>query len=123
MARAAESLHRQAIELYAPQRRPAPPWESLRRVQQQLLTRLLMRGLAQGATAMTFSPGDMVEWFGVSANTAREWLERWRGEGFVLPARAGTQRVRAYALSPEWVELLQGALFCTSVSTSQIAPR
>ncbi|AUB84730.1 Fic family protein [Candidatus Thiodictyon syntrophicum] len=123
MARAAESLHRQAIELYAPQRRAAPPWESLRRVQQQLLTRLLMRGLEQGATAMSFSPGDMVEWFGVSANTAREWLERWRGEGFVLPARAGAQRVRAYALAPEWVELLQGALFSTSLSTSPIAPK
>ena len=122
MARAAESLHRQAIEMYAPKRRPAPPWESLRRVQQQLLTRLLMRGLEQGATAMSFSPGDMVEWFGVSANTAREWLERWRCEGFVLPARAGAQRVRAYALAPEWVELLQGALFSTSVSTSKNAP-
>jgi len=122
MARAAELLHRQAIELYAPQRRPAPPWESLRRVQQQLLTRLLMRGLEQGAAAMTFSPGDMVDWFGVSANTAREWLERWHGEGFVLPARAGAQRVRAYALAPEWVELLQGALFSTSVNTSNIAP-
>ncbi len=110
MARAAESLHRQALELYAPQRRMVPPWESLRRVQQQLLTRLLMRGLEDGATAMTFSPGDMVEWFGVSANTAREWLERWRTEGFILPVHPGAQRVRAYTLGQEWIVLLEGAL-------------
>lgn len=117
MAQAAESLHRQALDLYAPQRRAAPPWESLRRVQQQLLTRLLMRGHEEG-TAMTFSPGDMVEWFGVSANTAREWLERWRAEGFILPSRPEAQRVRAYTLAPEWVDLLEAALSNASLSLS-----
>ncbi len=81
----------------------------MRRVQQQLLTRLLMRGLEEGAAAMTFSPGDTVEWFGVSSNTAREWMERWRTEGFILPARPGVQRVRAYTLGPEWLALLEGA--------------
>lgn len=118
MARAAESLHRQALELYAPQRRDAPPWETLRRVQQQLLTRLLMREQEEGATDMTFSPGDMVEWFGVSANTAREWLERWRAEGFILPSRPGVQRVRAYTLGPEWTALLKGALSNAGLSHS-----
>jgi Fic family protein len=118
MARAAEALHQQALVLYAPQQRPAPPWEALRRVQQQVLTRLLMRGLEQGAEAMTFSPGDMVEWFGVSPNTAREWLDRWRGEGFAQPSRPEAQRVRAYTLAQPWIDLLQGALISATLSTS-----
>ena len=67
---------------------------------------------------MTFSPGDMVEWFGVSANTAREWLERWRAEGFILPSRPEAQRVRAYTLAPEWGDLLEAALSNASLSLS-----
>lgn len=120
MARAADDLRRQAISLYAPHRRQAPPWESLRRVQQQLLTRLLMRGLETGSEAIVFTPSDMVEWFGVSANTGREWLDRWRGEGFVEPARTGVQRVRSYVLTAKWSSLLREALaFSASVSTSE----
>lgn len=122
MASAADTLRRQARALYAPQQRPAPPWESLRRVQQQVLTRLLLRGLEQGAEPMIFTPGDMVEWFGVSPNTAREWLDRWRGEGFVRPARPETQRVRAYTLAPDWISLLEQALNSTSLSTTQNGP-
>lgn len=37
-----------------------------------------MRRQALGAEAMTFSRGDIAEWFGVSANRSRERLERWR---------------------------------------------
>ena len=44
MASAAHNLEQQAVSLYAPEQRKAPPWESLRRVQQQLLNRLLLRG-------------------------------------------------------------------------------
>jgi transposase len=60
----------------------------------------------------------MVEWFGISANTAREWLEKWREEGFVQPAKAKVQRIRTYTLTPAWAELLRSALFSTTISTS-----
>lgn len=118
MARAADDLRQQAIALYAPHRHPAPPWETLRRIQQQLLTRLLTQGFDSGTSTLTFRPGEMVEWFGISANTAREWLEKWRAEGFIQPAKADVQRVRTYTLTPAWAELLQSALFSTTVSTS-----
>lgn len=118
MAGAADDLRRQAIALYAPHERKAPPWQGLRRVQQQLLTRLLMRGLESGPEALAFAPSDMVEWYGISANTAREWLDAWREEGFVQPARAGVQRVRSYVLASNWANLLKGALLSTSNSTS-----
>jgi Fic family protein len=118
MAQAADGLRQQAIALYAPHRHPAPPWETLRRVQQQLLTRLLTQGFDSGTSALTFRPGDMVEWFGISANTAREWLEKWREEGFIQPVKADVQRIRTYTLAPAWSELLQSALFSATVSTS-----
>lgn len=121
MARAADDLRHQAIGLYAPHRRRAPPWESLHRVQQQLLTRLMMRGLESGPENLVFTPSDMVEWFGVSANTGREWLDRWRGDGFVQPAKAGAQRVRAYVLGARWDGLLREALaFSASDNTSKM---
>ena len=113
MARAAEELRTQAVALYDPHNRPAPPWENIRRVQQQLLTRLMMRGAADGSNALVFVPADVVEWFGVSANTAREWLEKWRDDGFVQPAKAGGQRVRTYVLSEPWLEMLKTALHST----------
>jgi len=114
MASAAHNLEQQAISLYAPEQRVAPPWESLRRVQQQLLNRLLLRGLEESAAAMAFSPGDMVEWFGISANTARDWLAKWRDEGFVQPLRPDAERVRAYVLTESWSSLLNMALVkCT----------
>jgi len=118
MASAAHNLEQQAISLYAPEHREAPPWESLRRVQQQLLNRLLLRGLEEGAAAMAFSPGDMVEWFGISANTARDWLAKWRDEGFVQPLRPDAERVRAYVLTESWSSLLNMALSNASHSTS-----
>ncbi|MHB8520357.1 MAG: Fic family protein [Limisphaerales bacterium] len=110
MAKAADSLRQQAVALYDPANRPSPPWERLRRVQQQLLTRLLMRGLNQRHKALGFTPSDMVEWFGVSATTAREWLEKWRDDGFVQPAKSGAQRVRSYFLAEPWARMIQDAL-------------
>lgn len=118
MASAAHNLEQQAVSLYAPEQREAPPWESLRRVQQQLLNRILLRGLEEGAAAMAFSPGDMVEWFGISANTARDWLAKWRDEGFVQPLRPDAERVRAYVLTENWSSLLNMALSNASHSTS-----
>ncbi|MDT3706018.1 MAG: Fic family protein [Thiobacillus sp.] len=118
MAQAADSLHQQAIALHAPEQRPAPPWESLRRVQQQLLNRLLFRGVEEGETAMIFSPGDMVEWFGISPNTARDWLAKWREENFVQPLRPEAARVRAYALTEKWETLVKMALNNATRNTS-----
>lgn len=118
MASAAHNLEQQAVSLYAPEQREAPPWESLRRVQQQLLNRLLLRGLEESAAAMAFSPGDMVEWFGISANTARDWLAKWRDEGFVQPLRPDAERVRAYVLTESWSSLLNMALSNASHSAS-----
>lgn len=110
MAKAADSLRQQAVALYDPANRPAPPWERLRRVQQQLLTRLMVRGLNEKSAMLGFTPSDMVEWFGVSATTAREWLEKWRKDGFVQPAKPGAQRFRSYLLAEPWSKMIQGAL-------------
>lgn len=118
MAQAAGSLHQQAIGLHAPEQQPAPPWESLRRVQQQLLNRLLFRGLEDGETAMIFSPGDMVEWFGISPNTARDWLAKWREENFVQPLPPEAARVRAYALTETWETLVKMVLNNATRNTS-----
>lgn len=109
MGKAAEGLRKQAIGLYGPERRPVPPWERLQRVQQQLLTRLLTRSLSEGATGLAFTPGDIVEWFGVSRNTALEWLKKWREAEFVTAVRPERQRIRAYGLVQEWVDLLESA--------------
>lgn len=118
MALAADSLHQQAIALHAPEQQPTPPWESLRRLQQQLLNRLLFRGLEEGEKAMIFSPGDMVEWFGISPNTARDWLGKWRDENFVQPLRPEAARVRAYALTEKWETLVKMALNNATRNTS-----
>jgi Fic family protein len=118
MALAADSLQQQAIALHAPEQQPMPPWESLRRVQQQLLNRLLFRGLEEGEKAMIFSPGDMVEWFGISPNTARDWLGKWRNENFVQPLRPEAARVRAYALTEKWEPLVKMALNNATRNTS-----
>lgn len=118
MAQAADSLHQQAIALHAPEQQPTPPWESLRRVQQQLLNRLLFLGLEEGEKAMIFSPGDMVEWFGISPNTARDWLGKWRDENFVQPLRPEAARVRAYALTEKWETLVKMALNNATRNTS-----
>lgn len=117
MANAARNLEQQAIELHAPEQREAPPWESLRRVQQQLLNRLLFMGM-EGATDMVFTPSNIVEWFGISSNTARDWLAKWREEEFVKPCQPDALRVRNYQLTEKWSELINMALNNTSGNTS-----
>lgn len=110
MAHAAEELRRQAVSLYAPEQRVAPPWDRLLRVQQQLLTRLLVRCLSDKSASLDFSPSDMVDWYGISASTAREWLQKWCDDGFIGPANEKAQRVRSYILKQHWVELLKTTL-------------
>ena len=110
MAQGAEALRRQAVTLFAPEQRVAPPWERLRRVQQQLLTRLVVRCLSEQTDSLDFSPSDVAEWYGISATTAREWLEKWREETFVQPTKADAQRVRAYILTKYWEDLVREVL-------------
>jgi Fic family protein len=115
MARAAEELRGQAIALFAPEKRPALPWEGLRRVQQQLLTKLLIRCLNGRTDSLLFNPSDIVEWYGISGVTARDWLETWRDEDFVKPAKAEAKRIRTYVLAPNWEALVRDALHRTRV--------
>lgn len=91
---------------------------STRRVQQQILTRLVMRGVQKKTDTTVFTPGDVVDWFGVSANTARDWLEKWMEEGFIHPERAGAQRIRSYVLAPHWADILKSALIKAPVKTT-----
>ncbi len=115
MAKAAEELRGQAVALFAPEKRIAPPWEQLRRVQQQLLTRLLVRCLNDRKDSLVFSPSDIVEWYGISGATARDWLDKWRDEEFVKPTKAEAQRVRAYILAGNWEALVRNALHSARV--------
>lgn len=101
MATASDALRKQAVELHDPKRRAVPPWERLQRVQQQVLTCLLTRMLSDLSARGESTPSDVVEWYGVSRRLC-EWLDRWRKEGFVLPAKEGARRVRRYTLSSEW---------------------
>jgi Fic family protein len=114
MAAAADLLREQAIRLHKPAR-VTPPWEGLHRRQQQILTRLLVRALSDKTNRFTFTPGDVTEWYGVSPNTAREWLAKWRDDGFVAPERAESQRIRAYGLTPKWEKLLADSLHSNTV--------
>lgn len=118
MAKAAESLRQEAVALYDPASRPVLPWEKLRRVQQQLLTRLMTRAINESPPVLDFTPSDMVEWFGVSATTAREWLEKWQDEGFVRPAKPGAQRVRSYVMAEQWANMIRNALNSATLKQS-----
>ena len=110
MSRAAAHLQAEAMRLSPPNERPAPPWENLSRVQQQLLMRLLMRGINEGVASLAFTPGEVADWFGISGDTSREWLASWMTNGFARPMGEGTQRIRTYQLGTEWVDLLTRAL-------------
>ena len=73
-----------------------------------------MRGLSEGIPALAFAPGDVADWFGISLNTAREWLEKWRKDGFVQPARENVQRIRSYLLASPWTDMLAEVLHSTT---------
>jgi len=110
MSRAAQDLHKQAVTLYDPKNRPSLPWERLHRVQQQLLSRLMLRAQSERPGTLVFAPSDVVEWFGVSSGTAREWLDKWRDDGLVQPAKTGVQRIRSYLLAPDWAAVVATAM-------------
>lgn len=105
MARAAAELQAKATSLYQGATSDAPPWESLPRLQQQVLTRLLARVLDGIENPFLINRSDIESWFGVSDRTAGEWLKEWAEEDFINPILAGSgQRIRSYALAEEWVE-------------------
>lgn len=105
LAEAASAVRIQAESLYRHHPIAAPyPWESLSRLQQQLLSRSLALAV-EGTIPPVFKPADVADWFGVHAKTATEWLRQWHGEEFVLPA-SGEERIRSWKLAAKWEELV-----------------
>ena len=118
MAEAAETIRKRAESIHPLEARAAP-WENLRRIQQQLLHNLLIRGLAGSpAPWWVFTVADVTKWYGISTNTAREWLTAWREIGFVQPAKAHTQRIRTYILAARWANLIKKAQLKATVKTT-----
>lgn len=109
MARAAEAVRAKAVTFNQGAFARELPWERLSRTQQQLLSRLYMRGLDNRAADLSFTPGDVAEWYGISDATAREWLGEWRANEYVRPQREG-ERVRKYLLNDEWAALVSHAI-------------
>ncbi len=106
-AQAADSLRIRAIQVHQ-EGRFALPWDELHRLQQQVLTRTLSRLLEGSTEACDIQAADLVDWFGVSDRTAREWLAEWAQAGFVLPVHTGQGlRVRRYRLAQMWSTLLE----------------
>lgn len=104
MALAARRVSERALELHEAMPPPQVPWEELNRRQQQLLSRLVLAE-AEGEAALSFTPGDIADWFMVSAQTARAWLQEWHEAGFIEPA-SGEQRIRSWALQQPFAGLL-----------------
>jgi Fic family protein len=124
LAQAAQALHERAAGLHRAVAPPAPPWEKLSRRQQQVLTRLLARAIAGVPRANEVQAPEVQSWFGVSGNTAREWLGEWSRSDFVAPVRgAAGVRVRRYRLSARWARLLEQAKREPRDSTSRQRPK
>jgi len=105
MAEAADSLRKRAETIFPTEHRTAP-WEPLDRVQQQLLSQILSRRLAEATDVGEFGVGDIVEWFGIGATTAREWLRAWRDAGLIRTAREGVTRIHNYVLERQWQDVI-----------------
>jgi Fic family protein len=105
---ASAALRERAAELQKAVAPSAPPWEGLSRRQQQVLTRLALPDVGGSAPRPDIRPGDLQEWFGVSGNTAREWLRQWKGDGFVVDRVSGRGlRIRRYQLADRWRRLIR----------------
>ncbi len=122
MARAADTLRETAERLHAAARPPKAPWEPLGRQQQQVLNRVLLRVLTDEPEPNRIRPQELSEWFGVSPNTARDWLKSWVDPGFVAPLTPGAERVRRYRLADTWWNLIVHAADSTRLSTSETPP-
>jgi Fic family protein len=110
LGEAARALHHRAAGLYRAAAATAPTWEQLSRRQQQVLTRMLARAISGVAPADQVQAPDIQAWFGVSGNTAREWLAEWRQSEFVTAIRgAAGRRVRRYRPAASRSRLLEQA--------------
>lgn len=119
LAQAAVSLHQRAAGLHQARRPAAPPWEALSRREQQVLTRILSRTLEAVPRATEIRAADIEAWFGVSGNTAREWLGSWVDSGLLTAIKgAGGVRVRRYRLGQRWARLVDQAKQARAGSTS-----
>lgn len=110
MANAADVVRMQAERLYSATHDRGPPWSGLSRRQQQLLTRLLTRGLSMRRADPDFAPADLIEWYGISKNTAHESIAEWHAAAFVAPAVPDAHRVRRWVLQPSWQNVLGAAI-------------
>jgi len=97
MRQSAEEVRRQSTR-WEGQRVEGYALPRLSRRQQHLLVRCLNRSLTHPDEPLTFTPGDIMDWFGVSDRTARDWLDEWRDAGVVIPA-SGEARIRRWALA------------------------
>ncbi|MEB3356792.1 MAG: Fic family protein [Synechococcales bacterium] len=110
LALAAKDLQKRATLLYQARNIGDVPWDELSRRQQQMLTRLLARVLADIPEPLTVRPADVEAWFGVSDRTAREWLGEWSSERFMEPVLSGQGvRIREYQLAEPWASFLTEA--------------
>lgn len=120
LAKAADSLHQRAADLWRAGRPAARPWERLSRQEQQVLTRLLSRVLEAVPRATEIQAADVEVWFGVSGNTAREWLGKWTTSGLLTPIRGPRGvRIRRHRLARPWARLIEQAKRRRADSTSQ----
>lgn len=110
LAKAAEDLHSKALQLQIQKGLPSTPWDQLSRRQQQILTRMLARQLDEPQKVLSIRPADVQVWFGVSDNTAHEWLSIWVTEAFLVPIQSGKgERVRRYELASNWQTVVEQA--------------
>jgi len=108
MAEAGDSLRKRAEAIHPNELRTAP-WEKLRRIQQQLLSKVFIRCLERDTDAFSFGLADLRDWYGISAPTARDWFKTWREAGFIEPERKDAERVHCYQLTADWRKLVEEA--------------
>ena len=107
IALAARRVEERARAFSQPLGKKSAPWESLSRPQQQLLNRLLLADETAGEVPV-FSPAELAEWFGVTTQSARAWLQDWSKVGFVTAA-SGVERIRLWRLGDEYADLVGAA--------------
>ncbi len=105
LGRAAEEIREKAVGLYQKQRPDDAPWTTLSKRQQQLLMRLTARRANAPDDELIFVPGDVMDWFDISKQTAYDWLKEWVSDKFVQPYKAGN-RIRYYSLTKDWLDLV-----------------
>lgn len=123
LASASKALHLRALELNVARAAPPLPWESLSRLQQQILTRLLARAVSTPKSSLEVEPKLIADWFGISRKTALEWARSFAKDDFLVPVKTPAAiRVRRYRLADRWRELLEKAKSTPSNKGSQARP-